>query len=49
MGEMGGVEVPELSDVERAQELMRELQRRSGERQRPRGELDYIDRLLNPF
>ena len=49
MGEMGGVEVPAESERRRAQELLRELQRRSGERQRPQVERDYIDRLLNPF
>ena len=33
----------------RAEDLMRELQRRSGERQRPQEELDYLDRLLDRF
>ncbi len=49
MGEMGGVEVPEVSERQRAQELLRELQRRSGERNRPEVERNYLDRLLRPF
>ncbi len=49
MGEMGGVEVPGVSDRQRAQELRRELQRRSGERERPQFERDYLERLLSPF
>jgi hypothetical protein len=49
MGEMGDVGVPEVSDRQRAQELLRELQRRSGERTRPEVERNYLDRLLRPF
>lgn len=33
----------------RAQELMDEIQRRSGERDRPEVELDYLRRLLDRF
>lgn len=33
----------------RAQELMDEIQRRSGERERPEVELDYLERLLDRF
>ena len=49
MGEMGDVGVPDVSDRQRAQELLRELQRRSGERTRPEVERNYLDRLLRPF
>ncbi len=41
--------IPEQSDVQRAKELMEELRRRAGERERPRLERDYIDRLLKRF
>ena len=41
--------IPDESTVERAQRILEELRRRAGQRQRPRLELDYIDRLLRRF
>ncbi len=41
--------VPGEIEVQRAREIMRELQRRLGERSRPDIELDYIERLLKRF
>lgn len=44
-----GVEIPDEGDIVRTREILQELRRRRGERQRPAGELDYIDRLLRQF
>ena len=44
-----GVEVPEQPDLGTAREVLRELQRRSGQSDRPALELDYLDRLLERF
>jgi hypothetical protein len=33
----------------KSREILDELRRRAGERQRPREELDYIDRLLKTY
>lgn len=41
--------IPDEDAVERSRRILRELRRRSGQRQRPRLELDYIDRLLQRF
>lgn len=41
--------VPDEGAVERAQRILEELRRRSGQQHRPRFELDYIDRLLRRF
>jgi uncharacterized protein (TIGR02302 family) len=41
--------IPEESDVQKARRLFDELRRRSGDRERPVLELDYIDRLLKRF
>lgn len=41
--------VPSQFDMQRAREILEELYRRSGERQRPQGERDYIERLLKQF
>ena len=41
--------VPTDIEIQRAREIMRELQRRLGERTRPRLELDYLERLLRRF
>ena len=41
--------VPDKAVVDRARELMEELRRRSSEPQRPRMELDYLDRLMERF
>ncbi len=43
------VEIPSEMDIRRAQEILRELRRRSGQRERPRIELDFIERLLRRF
>jgi len=45
----GGVKVPDQADQRRAWDLLRELRRRAGERQRPEMERDYIKRLLKRF
>lgn len=44
-----GVEIPDEMELKRAQEVLRELRQRAGERHRPPLELDYIDRLLQQF
>ena len=44
-----GVRVPNQMDVQRAREILRELRRRRGERNRTLDELQYIDRLLRRF
>lgn len=43
------VEVPTESEAKRARDILEELRRRSGERDRPQEELDYIERLLRRF
>jgi len=48
-GDGAGVNVPDEPDMARAREIMDELRRRSGERLRPKPELDYLDRLLEQF
>ncbi len=45
----GDVRVPTRMEMLRAREILDELRRRSGEHQRPRPELEYIDRLLRRF
>ena len=45
----GPVKIPDQAETRRAREILRELRRRAGERQRPRFERDYIDRLLRRF
>ena len=45
----GPVKIPDQAETRRAREILRELHRRAGERQRPRLERDYIDRLLRRF
>ena len=50
MGTSGGdVRVPSQGERMRAREILDELRRRSGERDRPQLERDYIDRLLKMF
>jgi len=44
-----GVNIPDDMELHRAREILDELRRRRGERQRPEFELDYIDRLLKQF
>lgn len=43
------VKVPDEIDVQRAREILEELRRKFGERNRPRIELDYFERLLRRF
>ena len=43
------VDIPDVSDTQRAKEIVDELRRRAGERDRPELELEYIDRLLRQF
>jgi hypothetical protein len=43
------VRVPDKMDIQRAREILEELQRRAAERGRPNYELDYLDRLLRRF
>jgi uncharacterized protein (TIGR02302 family) len=45
----GDVRVPEEAERQRSQAIQKELRRRGAERERPRRELDYIDRLLRQF
>ncbi|MFN4282931.1 MAG: TIGR02302 family protein [Alphaproteobacteria bacterium] len=44
-----GHELPKAGDLMRSREILEELRRRAGEAERPRLELDYIDRLLRRF
>lgn len=44
-----GVKIPDEGDIVRTREILQELRRRRGERQRPSNELEYIDRLLRQF
>ncbi|HYM32099.1 MAG TPA: TIGR02302 family protein [Candidatus Cybelea sp.] len=41
--------VPDQADTQRSREILEELYRRSGERQRPEPERQYLDRLLKRF
>jgi hypothetical protein len=43
------VAVPEERERQRTQAIQEELRRRGADRERPREELDYIDRLLKQF
>ena len=43
------VRVPDKMDIQKAREILEELQRRAAERGRPTYELDYLDRLLRRF
>lgn len=45
----GDVKVPTAGERRRAREILNELRRRSGERERPVIEREYIDRLLRQF
>lgn len=45
----GDVDVPSRMEMRKAREILDELRKRSGERQRPPLERDYIDRLLKQF
>jgi hypothetical protein len=43
------IAIPEESEVQRARDILRELHRRAGDRNRSKIELDYIERLLKRF
>ncbi len=43
------VHIPDHGDVQQSREILDELYRRAGDRDRPEFELDYLDRLLNRF
>lgn len=43
------VRVPEEMELKRTRDIQEELRRRAGERDRPKPELEYIDRLLRRF
>jgi uncharacterized protein (TIGR02302 family) len=45
----GDVHVPDQMEQARTREIQTELRRREGQRTRPPGELDYIDRLLKAY
>ncbi|HEY3909614.1 MAG TPA: TIGR02302 family protein [Stellaceae bacterium] len=45
----GDVKLPDKSTMQKAREILDELRRRAGERDRPELEHDYIDRLLQRF
>ncbi len=45
----GDVHVPDQMEQARTRELQAELRKRGGERTRPPGELEYIDRLLKAY
>src|SRR3546814_13788157 len=44
-----GVHIPDEMGLRRTREIVDELRRRRGERERPPLELDYLDRLLDQF
>jgi uncharacterized protein (TIGR02302 family) len=48
-GDGAGIRVPDEPDIARAREIMDELRKRASDRQRPKTELDYLDRLLEQF
>lgn len=43
------VTIPDITETERAWEILRELRRRAGEAERPTLERDYLERLLRRF
>ncbi len=45
----GDVKIPDKSDLQRSREILDELRRRAGQPERPRYELEYLDRLLKRF
>ena len=49
VGDGASVRLPERPDLQRARQILDELRRRAGEPERPRQELDYIERLLRQF
>jgi uncharacterized protein (TIGR02302 family) len=47
--DQGDVKIPDNNTMQKARDILDELRRRAGERDRPPIELDYIDRLLQRF
>lgn len=47
--DQGNVRIPDFNTLQKTRQILDELRRRSGERDRPSIELDYIDRLLKRF
>jgi uncharacterized protein (TIGR02302 family) len=47
--DQGDVKIPDNNTMQKAREILDELRRRAGERDRPQFERDYIDRLLQRF
>lgn len=45
----GDLQIPRFDGVIRARELFEEIRRRSGDRRRPPGERDYLERLIDRF
>ena len=45
----GDIEVPDEMEIRRARKILDELRRRAGQRDRPKPERDYIERLLRQF
>lgn len=45
----GSVKIPTERETQRAREILDELRKRSGEADRPKPELDYLERLLRRF
>jgi hypothetical protein len=43
------VKIPSEQELQRAREILNELRRRAGERERPEIEREYIERLLERF
>ncbi|HKD48896.1 MAG TPA: DUF4175 family protein [Rhizomicrobium sp.] len=43
------IKLPDPNDLARARDILQELRRRAGQRNRPQEELDYLDRLLKEF
>lgn len=48
-GAIGSVPIPDASALKRAQEILQELRRRAGDRLRPQGEREYIERMLRRY
>ncbi len=47
--DQGNVKIPDFNVMQKTRQILDELRRRAGERDRPSIELDYIDRLLKRF
>ena len=43
------MKVPDEIDIQRAREVLDELRRRLGDPSRPTIELDYLERLIQPY